>query len=288
MNKQSVKWLDESGFHSLAYYEWGDSSNQNVIICAHGLTRNGRDFDYLAQRLQKDYRVICPDFPGRGESDWLEIKSNYDYSYYLQAFSTLIARLNCQQLTWLGTSMGGMTGMLMAATPNNPINRLILNDIGPYIPAEAISAIAKYVGKQTEFSSIKALKEYLKGIHSGFGELTDAEWQHLADHSYRTLKNGHLALAYDPEIIRPFKAQVDKGVDISLWSIWHAVSCPVLILRGLESPLLSRATADRMCQHRETTLIEIANTGHAPALMAAEQIELIYNWLKVTPTITPT
>lgn len=288
MRKQSVKWLDESGFHSLAYYEWGDPNNSNVIICAHGLTRNGRDFDYLAQRLEKDYRVICPDFPGRGESDWLTIKNNYDYSYYLQAFSILIARLNCQQLTWLGTSMGGMAGMLMAATPNNPINRLILNDIGPEIPAQAISTIAKYVGKQTEFSSIKALKEYLKVIHSGFGELTEAEWQHLADHSYHTLKNGHLALAYDPEIIRSFKAQADKGVDISLWSIWHAISCPILVIRGLESPLLSSATADKMRQHSETTLIELPNTGHAPALMASEQIELIYNWLKVTPIITPT
>jgi len=282
MKKQSVKWLDSTGFHRLAYYEWGESSNDNIVICAHGLTRNGRDFDYLASALQKDYRVICPDFPGRGQSDWLDDKNNYDYPYYLQAFTALIARLNCQEINWVGTSMGGLTGMLIASLPGNPVIKLVLNDIGPEVPASALASLAEYVGKQPEFESLDSLKQQLKTIHAGFGQLSEEQWQHLAQHSHRTLDNGHIKLSYDPDIAKSFKRLA--GEDINLWPVWNAVHCPILILRGAESPLLTKPTALKMAERNQTTLIEIPGTAHAPALMAEEQIAIVENWLKKEPT----
>ncbi len=282
MKKQMVKWLDDSGFHRLAYYEWGEPTNSNIAICAHGLTRNGRDFDYLARSLQKDYRVICPDFPGRGQSDWLDIKNNYDYPYYLQAFTALIAQLNCKKIVWIGTSMGGLTGMLMASLPNTPICKLVLNDIGPEIPATALAAIGEYVGKQPEFETLDALKQYLKVIHSGFGKLTEEQWQHLAEHSHRVLENGRITLGYDPDIAEPFKKLT--GEEINLWPVWSAIHCPILVLRGTESPLLTEPTAKRMAERSQVTLIEFPETGHAPALMSEEQIAVIQNWLETEPT----
>lgn len=278
MKKQSVKWLNGTEFNRLAYYEWGDSNNTQVVICAHGLTRNGRDFDYLASTLEKDYRVICPDFPGRGQSDWLTDKNSYDYPYYLQAFTALIARLNCQEIDWVGTSMGGLTGMLIASLPNSPLRKLILNDVGPEIPATALASIAEYVGDQPEFETLDSLKEQLKLTHSGFGSLTEEQWQHLAQHSHRTLENGHFKLSYDPGIAEPFKKL--SGEDIDLWEIWHTLRCPVLILRGAASPLLTKPTALKMAERNRTTLVEIPNTGHAPALMSDDQIDIIATWLK--------
>ncbi len=280
MENKSLNWLDETGFYHLAYSEWGEPDNDNVLICAHGLTRNRRDFDFLADHLKKDYRVICPDFPGRGQSDWLTNKNNYDYPHYLQAFTALLAKVNCKKVTWLGTSMGGLTGMLLAALPGNPISRLILNDIGALIQKSALAGISSYVGKQPEFQTLEALKQYLMEIHSGFGKLSDAQWHHLAIHSHRKLDNGHVTLSYDPGIAAPFKEQAIEDVD--LWAAWNAIQCPVLLIRGSASTILPADVANKMATRKNTTLIEFEQAGHAPALMDNEQIEALSNWLAVT------
>lgn len=282
MENKSVKWLDETGFHRLSYSEWGDPDNDNVLICAHGLTRNRHDFDFLAEQLKADYRLICPDFPGRGQSDWLTNKNNYDYPHYLQAFTALLAKTGSQSVTWLGTSMGGVTGMLFASLPGNPISKLILNDIGALIPKSALTNISDYVGKQPIFHSLDALKHYLMEIHHGFGALSGAQWKHMATHSYRKLENGRFTLSYDPDIVIPFKKQSIE--EINLWPVWAGIHCPVLIIRGSESEILPKKVALKMATRSNATLIEISKTGHAPALMSTNQIEIISNWLSVTPS----
>lgn len=281
MKKKTLKWLTSSGFKKLAYCEWNSHDNEQTLICAHGLTRNARDFDFIARALEENYRVICPDFPGRGSSDWLEDKTQYDYPTYLQAFSSLLARLDCSEITWLGTSMGGLAGMMLAATAGSPISRLILNDVGPLIPASALAMIAEYVGKQPEFESIEQLEQYLRTINAGFGPLTDEQWLHLAVYSHRKLKNGKVTLSYDPDIAEPFKKLSTD--DIDLWPVWNALSCPVLVIRGENSPLLTRETVEKMATRPKTETLEIKGCAHAPALMSELEITQVNRWLSDQP-----
>lgn len=277
MTSKHILGLGPHGFHRLHYTEWGDTNNPRVLICVHGLTRTARDFDFLATSLERDYRVICPDIVGRGQSEWLNNKLDYNYPQYLNDMTALLARTGVERVDWIGTSMGGLIGMLLAAQPGSPIRKLVMNDVGPLVPKIGLARIAEYVGKPVEFTSIAEMESYLRMIAAPFGPLTDDQWRHLATHSARRLENGDYVFAYDPGIAESMKAIQE---DVDLWSVWDAVSCNVLVLRGAKSDVLNRNDAEMMTQRGpRAKLVEFANIGHAPALMSDDQIQIIKDWL---------
>jgi pimeloyl-ACP methyl ester carboxylesterase len=274
----SYRSLNSKGSHRLAYTQWGESDNPRVLICVHGLTRNGRDFDTLAAALAADYRVVCPDVVGRGASDWLADKNDYGYPQYLDDMSALVAHLNADSVHWVGTSMGGLIGMLLAAQPGTPITRMVMNDIGPLIPKAALERIASYVGDDPHFSSMQELDDYLRVIYAPFGPFSDEQWRGLVRSSARALDNGDIGLAYDPGIGVALKAMPPEDVD--LWSVWDTLECPVLVIRGEQSDVLLTETAEQMAvRGPRAELAVLAGVGHAPTLMSEEQIALLSQWL---------
>jgi len=278
MKTKYIKSISSTGLHKIAYSEWGNSNNPNVLICSHGLTRNKHDFDIIANSLATDYRVLCYDFPGRGESDWLTNKMDYDYQQYTVDALMLIAVSGAEQVDWLGTSMGGIQGLILAAMKGSPIRKLILNDIGPFIPKEALAIIADYLGQQEVFDDLHQLEQYLRLHHAGMGDLSDKQWKQLAIHGHRQLDNGKVTLIYDPDITQVFKANSDKDVD--LWPIWQAVHQKTLLIHGAKSPLLNNATVDQMTTTGTCAdLLTIVNAGHAPALMNEQDISAVKKWL---------
>jgi pimeloyl-ACP methyl ester carboxylesterase len=278
MREHSFLSLSPHGFHRVVYSEFGNPRNERVLICVHGLTRNGRDFDTLAEALCDHYRVICPDVPGRGRSDWLPVKDDYGYPLYCTAMAALIAHLNVETVHWVGTSMGGLIGMLLAAQPGTPIKRLVMNDVGPLIPKAALERIASYVGETPRFESMQALEAYIREIYSPFGPLSDAQWQSLVESSARSTGDGDYGLNYDPAIAAPLKAMPME--DLDLWPMWDRVNCPVLLIRGEKSDVLLRDTAEEMRRRGpKAKLIELSGIGHAPTLMTESQIASVRDWL---------
>lgn len=271
--------LSPAGFHRNAYWDWGSvRDGAPVLIAMHGLTRNGRDFDQVARALADRFHVVCPDVVGRGKSDWLPTASLYGYPQYLADAATLIARVVDGPVDWLGTSMGGLAGMMLAAQPLTPIRRLISNDVGPFVPKAALERIGAYIGQDPDFSTLRALEGYLRRVHAPFGNLSDADWNHLARNSARVKPGRGYGLAYDPAIADAFRTGPIGDVD--LWSLWDRVACPVLILRGGTSDLLLPDTAAEMVRRKPgTVLVEFPECGHAPALMNEGQIAVIGDWL---------
>ncbi len=270
--------LSQAGFHRVAYVEWGLPGNPRVCICVHGLTRNGRDFDELAGALQSDWRVLCPDVVGRGDSDRLADPTLYGYPQYLADMNALIARAGAARVDWVGTSMGGLIGMMLAAQANSPIRRLVINDIGAFIPKAGLERIAGYVGKDPRFASLAEAEAALRRTANTFGLKTDSEWRRFTERSVVPAGQGQYALAYDPAIAKGFGAAIK---DIDLWAVWDKVRCPVLVLRGAQSDLLTAETAEEM-KHRGPgcTVIEFPDCGHAPALMDPAQIKPVRDWLR--------
>ena len=278
MIARSLNCLGPHGFHRLAYWEWPGPKGARTVLCVHGLTRNGRDFDALAEALSATCRVVCPDMPGRGKSDWLKDPADYDYPVYLADMAALIARLDVDAVDWVGTSMGGLVGMRLAAQPGAPVRRFVINDIGPLIAKEGLARIASYVGQDPSFRGIGELEAALRVVAATFGPLSDAEWRHLATHGARTKPDGSLGLAYDPHIGDAFRTAPTEDVD--LWAIWDAVRCPTLVIRGADSDLLRRADAEAMTRRGpRARLAEFPGIGHAPALMARDQIAAISDFL---------
>ncbi|MFT6582716.1 MAG: alpha/beta fold hydrolase [Alphaproteobacteria bacterium] len=276
MRERKVRCLGTGGFHDMAYVEWGDSENPDVLVCVHGLTRNGRDFDVLADALQKTYRIICPDIVGRGRSDWLSDSAQYSPLQYSADVNALIARLDVDQVDWVGTSMGGIIGMVMAALPGTPIRRMVLNDVGPLLPKSALERIGTYVSAPPVFDSLDGLEAYLRAVHAPFGDLSDAQWTQMARFGNRPVEGGW-TLGYDPGIADAFKGPI---ADIDMWGLWESIACPVLTLRGQSSDLLSPETVTAMTRRGpKATLETISGCGHAPALMDDDQIALIRDWL---------
>jgi len=273
----ALRWLSPAGFFNLRWLEWGPITGAPVV-CVHGLTRSGRDFDALARALAASgRRVFCPDLPGRGASDWLPNPALYQPPIYSQALSHLLARID-GPVDWVGTSLGGICGMGIAATPGNAIRRMVLNDIGAIIPATALARIRDYINRHTpDFADIAALEAYLRDVHAPFGKLSDAEWRHLAETSARRDAEGAVRLHYDPAITQAFSA--DEIADIDLTPFWAAIAIPVLILRGVTSDILPTDVAAEMARKPGTRLLEIADAGHAPALMAQDQITAIMDFL---------
>lgn len=277
MRSNYLLGLGPHGFHRLHYTEWGDPANDKVLLCVHGLTRTGRDFDYLAAALERDYRILCPDVVGRGQSDWLADKSGYNYPQYLADMTALIARCGAARVDWIGTSMGGLIGMFLAAQPGTPIHKLVMNDVGPFVPKAGLQRIADYLGRPVDFADLVEMERYVRWIAAPFGRLTDEQWRHLTVHSARQREGGRYEFAYDPGIAEPFKMQVD---DVDLWPVWEAVRCPVLVLRGAESDVLTSADAQAMrSRGPKAELVEFPGVGHAPMLLDAAQIAVARDWL---------
>ena len=279
LRKDSFLGLSTGGFHRVVYTEFGDEREQRVAVCVHGLTRTGRDFDALARALQPDRRVVCPDIVGRGRSDWLTDKSQYTFITYCADMTALLARLRATTVDWIGTSMGGQIGMILAAQPNSPIRRLVLNDIGPFVPKEAPRRLLSYVGTiPPPFASMAAAERYIRKIYAPFGALSDAQWAHVTRHSLRKVEGGRYALAYDPGIVEPLKDMQHQ--DFQIWPLWDRIRCPVLVLRGAESDVLLKTTADEM-QRRgpRVEMVEIEGVGHAPTMTAPAHVRLVRDWL---------
>lgn len=278
MREHSYLFLSPNGFHRVVYSDFGDPDNKNVLICVHGLSRNGRDFDFLAEALCDRYRVICPDVPGRGRSDWLTVKEDYGYPLYCAAMASLIAHLNADAVHWVGTSMGGLIGMLLAAQPNTPIKRLVMNDVGPLIPKAALERIVSYVGNDPRFPTMRELEEYVREVYSPFGPLNDRQWQNLVNSSARKTEDGDYGLNYDPAVSTPLKAMPLEDVD--LWPMWDRIACPVLLVRGQTSDVLLAETAQEMRRRGpKADFIELEGIGHAPTLMSEGQIATVRDWL---------
>lgn len=278
-SRRSVQCIAPSGLHRMSYVEWGEPGNPRVLVCVHGLTRCARDFDFLARELCGHYRVVCPDVPGRGESDWLKNPMEYAMPTYLGDMVTLIARIGAQSVHWVGTSMGGLIGMTLASLPESPVTRLVLNDIGPVLGAAALERIATYVGKAQAFPSFDAAEQFVRVVAAPFGPHNDAQWRFLTEHVVRREQDGTYRLRYDPAIAVPFNAEATHK-DIELWNVYDAVRCPTLVMRGEYSDLLSRETAARMAERGpRAKSVEIAGIGHAPTLMHADQIAVVREFL---------
>jgi pimeloyl-ACP methyl ester carboxylesterase len=271
--------LSAHGFHRVAYREWGHPQCPRVVVCVHGLTRNGRDFDTLAQSLDDRFRLLCPDMPGRGDSDWLPDVNDYVFPTYLTTLTALLAHADVEQVAWVGTSMGGLLGMVIAAQPNTPVTKLVLNDVGPVIAPAALARIAAYVGLDPVFDSFAALEAHIREVSAPFGPLSDAQWTDLARSTARQSADGRWRLKYDPGIAVAFR---NANVDVpDLWAVWDAIRAPTLVLRGAESDLLSADTAAAMrTRGPRPRVIEFAGVGHAPMLLDPEQIAPVAAFLE--------
>jgi pimeloyl-ACP methyl ester carboxylesterase len=277
--RHTFRSLSAHGFHEVVYREWGNLESPRVVVCVHGLTRNGRDFDALAAALADRFRVLCPDMPGRGESEWLPDPNDYVFPTYLTSLTALLAHAHVDHVAWVGTSMGGLLGMILAAQRGSPVTRLVINDIGPVIEQAALTRIAGYVGMDPPFESFAALETHIREVSASFGPLTDAQWRHLALTTSRQTDDGRWRLKYDPGIAIPFRSTAATGGD--LWAIWDAIHCPALLLRGAESDLLSKATAEAMrTRGPQPRLIEFTGIGHAPMLLSPDQIGPVIAFLE--------
>jgi pimeloyl-ACP methyl ester carboxylesterase len=296
--------LGPHGFHRVAYAEWGDPDARHLVVCAHGLTRNSRDFDELAAYLAvRGCRVVCMDVVGRGDSDWLEHKQDYGFAQYICDAAALLARITAPKasllrrlqgaggahtIDWVGTSMGGLIGMMVAAKPDSPIRRLVMNDVGPLIPWPALARLKlASIGESTRFASLDEVESYLRDACASFGPLKNEQWRRLAANGARRAKDGTYVLAHDPAIVSTLRGggagvafSADFFFGIDLWQIWDAVKSPTLVLRGAQSDLLLESTVKQM-QGRGPAVkaVEFPGIGHAPWLMSEEQIRPVADFL---------
>ncbi|OGA33056.1 MAG: alpha/beta hydrolase [Betaproteobacteria bacterium RIFCSPLOWO2_12_FULL_64_23] len=277
--QRQVQCVSASGLHRLAYTEWGDPGERKVLVCVHGLTRCGRDFDALARTMASDYRVVCPDVPGRGLSGWLKNPMEYRVETYIADMVTLLARLDADSVHWLGTSMGGLIGMTLASLAETPLQKLVLNDVGPIVSAVSLARIGEYLGKAPQFPDFATAVQYVRAVSATFGAHSDAQWSTLTEHVVRRQPEGSYRMHYDPAIAVPFSAAAPEK-DIELWPCYDAIRCPTLVIRGALSDLLKRETMEEMASRGpRAKTVEIAHVGHAPTLMHADQIAVVRDFL---------
>jgi pimeloyl-ACP methyl ester carboxylesterase len=277
--RRSVQCASARGLHRIAYLEWGDPRNRDVLVCVHGLTRSSRDFDELARALCGTFRVVCTDIAGRGDSDRLADPALYAVPQYVADMVTLIARLDVEAVNWLGTSMGGLIGMALAAQPHSPVARLVLNDAGPVVSRASLERIGGYLGTRMQFQSVEEADAYMRTISAPFGPHSDAQWRFLTETWLRRNDDGSWRAHYDPRIAEAFRATMpDK--DLELWPVYDAIRCPTLVIRGEHSDLLSRETTTQMQKRGpKARVAEIRGVGHAPTLMHPDQIALVRDFL---------
>jgi pimeloyl-ACP methyl ester carboxylesterase len=307
--------LGPHGFHEIAYTEWGNPHSSRLVFCVHGFTRNSRDFDALAANLADGCHVVCMDVAGRGASEWLPHKGDYNFGLYLTDAAALLARVMApvpssgirrilgaarppkRYVDWVGTSMGGLMGMMLAAKRHSPIRRLVLNDVGPLVPWPALLRMKQaHSGLHVSFGSVDDAETYLRVSCASFGPLSDAQWRHVAYHGTIRKSDGTYVLAFDPAIITHMRGGGVSGVEfgseflsgVDLWPTYDAIHCPVLVLRGAESDLLPKATAQEMTRRGpKAKLIEFPGVGHAPWLRTSHQIGVIRDFLLAKPARRP-
>ena len=277
-----VRCSSADGSHRMAYHAWGNPKNPKVLICVHGLTRRGSDFKTLAEVMSNQYYVICPDVVGRGDSDRLKNPMLYAIPQYVADMGNMIEQLGAKQVDWFGTSMGGLIGMVYASMPNNPIRRMIMNDVGPRIEPEAIKRLGSYVGKPFAYPTRAEALSRLNEICATFGTHTTEEWD-IYNGPMLIEKNGQWVMHYDPDIAVPFASLnpiMAKAGEMMLWHAFKQIQIPVLVVRGGESDLLSAKTVAEMCKlNPHVRSIEIPGVGHAPAFVKSEQIALVQEFL---------
>jgi pimeloyl-ACP methyl ester carboxylesterase len=280
MNEPQLRYVTcpgPRGLHRMAYWEWGADNGGTPVICAHGLTRNGRDFDALADRLASRFRVVCPDMIGRGRSDRVADPKMYMVPQYVSDCVTLIARLDTDKVHWIGTSMGGLMGMSMAALPGNAIASLVLNDIGPAIDPGGLARIAGYVGQDPRFGSFEEGEKALRELMVDFGPHTDEQFRLLSRH-FIVNRGDHWGYHYDPAIAVPFRS---AGPAPDLWPLYEAIKAPVLLLRGARSDVLAEDVASAMqARGPRARRIDFEGVGHAPTLITSDQIEPVERFLQ--------
>jgi pimeloyl-ACP methyl ester carboxylesterase len=275
--RRSVQCASPKGLHRMAYREWGDARNRDVVVCVHGLTRTSRDFDALARALCGRFRLVCPDVAGRGDSEPLADPMLYGVPQYAADMVTLIARLDVESVSWVGTSMGGLIGMALGALAGSPIRRMVLNDVGPVVTRASLERISSYVGKAPNFASVEEAERYIRAISAPFGPHSDAQWRFLTETWLRRNDDGTWRAHYDPRIGVPL---VVPEKDLELWNVYDAVRCPTLLVRGELSDLLTRETASQMAERGpRAKVVEIRGVGHAPTLLHADQIALVHDFL---------
>ena len=280
--------------HRVGYWEWnqtGQVDHPHVIVCVHGLTRQGRDFDVLAQALSHHARVICPDVAGRGQSDWLADPMAYGVPQYAFDMLVLLTQVHAQypiaQLDWVGTSMGGLIGMAVAGTPDLalpvPIRRLLLNDVGPRLEWSALQRIGTYVGQSPRFASVEEGAAWLRVQSADFGPHTDAQWLALSEPMLRPGPEGGFVLHYDPKIAVPMQGMTQEQVvqgEALLWNLYDAITAQTLVLRGAKSDLLTAQTVQEMAQRGpKAHSVTLECVGHAPTLVQPEQVALVKEFL---------
>jgi len=272
-----VQCIDGDSTHRMAYHAWGNPRNSKVLLCVHGLTRRGSDFKTLAEAMCSDYYVVCPDVVGRGDSDRLSNPMQYAVLQYVADIAQLVKTLGVSQVDWFGTSMGGLIGMVYAAMPNSPIRKMLINDVGPKIEAEAIKRLGSYVGQPFSFANRADALNRLNTICASFGEHTPDEWE-TYNGPMLIERNGLWIMHYDPDIAVPFASVnpiMAKAGEMAMWHAFKQIHIPMLIIRGAQSDLLSAATVEQMCKvNPYARSIEIPNVGHAPAFVKKEQVAL--------------
>lgn len=272
-----VQCASAAGLHRMAYTEWGDPANPRVLVCVHGLTRSGRDFDRLAAEFAATYRVVCPDVAGRGLSSWLANPNFYGVPQYVADMVTLIARLNVETVDWFGTSMGGLIGLALAGLPDTPVRKMLLNDVGPHLEPVAVARIGDYLGKPARFETLQQGIDCAALLAQTFGPLTPDEWREINTPLLHE-QDGGWQFRYDPRIAQPFAATTEEATRLGEAALWHSLAAfqgPVLVVRGEQSDLLSRETVAKMVETgRAVSSVEIAGVGHAPAFLSADQIDI--------------
>lgn len=271
----SVQCVSPAGLHRMAYVEWGDPDNPRVLMCVHGLTRTGRDFDVLASHLARHYRVVCPDIVGRGKSEWLRDPNWYIFPQYVADIVTLVARLGVDHLDFFGTSMGGLIGILLASMPGSPIGRLLINDVGPHIEPVSLLRLREHIGQRQRFETAQEGVDYIAQRSEGFGPHTEAQWRALNAPMLRRVDGG-FELRSDPAIAQAFN-QVSMAAaltgELALWQAFDAIQCPVLVAHGECSDLLSPFTVNEMVRRGQSVRsIDIPGVGHAPTFIDPLQI----------------
>ena len=280
---ESVQCISPDGLHRMAYKDWGDVDNPNVLICVHGVTRVSDDFDALAHELAGQYRVICPDIVGRGRSGWLRSPQHYQVPQYISDMVALIARVDAKNISYLGTSMGGLIGMGLASLKDSPIQKLILNDIGPTLNATALSRIGEYISQPMRMATFEEAANYIRAISMTFGEHSEEEWHKICMDVLRQDTDGMWIKHYDLNLGKSMQAvtpDLAQAMQVMMWAAYDAISCPTLLLRGADSDLLVPDTANQMTERGpKAKLVEFEKVGHAPTLVHLDQISVVKEFL---------